>query len=180
MDHQTFRIWILEDETLSTEEQLKLEQHLAQCPECSRLSQSLNAALQTIRSASELPTPPEFTSRWTASLAARKREQEKKQARVLTITLTSSAFVILLVSFFTFKPEVSLISMAAGFISTVVQLLNGFQEAASFITHLFQTLHPSTLAVTILVIAAWILLASFTLGLSIWKLAIKKKEVTKQ
>ena len=114
MEHQPFKAWILDDENLSDEEKVQLSEHLAVCPECEQLSENLNAALQAIRVAPEMAAPAGFTQRWSASLAARKREEEKRQARSLGIALSSSALVIAIGAMLIFVPELSLISMTAG------------------------------------------------------------------
>lgn len=176
MEHQPFKTWILDDENLSEEEQGRLEEHLAACPECARLSQNLKVALKAIRSAPELAAPPDFTRRWTAALADRKREEEKRQARSLGIALSSSALVIALGALLIFVPEFSLISMTAGFITTVLNCLEVIRTAISFITTLFKSISPATMLVLFVVVGGWLLLASFTLALSVWKLAIKKVE----
>ena len=179
MDHYPFKSWILDEIELDQEQRQQLEEHLAGCPQCAQLSQALTIALQTIRSASEQAAPPDFTRKWTATLEARRREQEKKQARTLTIVLGSTALIIALVSLYIFAPEMSLISLAAGFISTIVGVLNGLQHAVGLIVGTFEKLSPSTVIISALILAGWTILAVFTLGLSIWKLAFRKSEVNK-
>ncbi len=179
MDHYHFKNWILDDIELDAAQRGELEAHLAECPQCAQLSRSLNIALHTIRSAPEQAAPLNFTRNFVSSLEARRLEQERKQARTLTIVLASTALIIALVSLYIFVPELSLISLAAGFISAVVGLLNGLQQTLSFIVGAYNKLTPSTVVITALVFAGWVLLASLTLGLSIWKLAFRKSEVDK-
>jgi len=176
MEHQPFKTWILDDENLSDDEMVRLSDHLAVCPECAQLSRNLNTALQSIRVAPEVAAPEGFTYRWSASLAARKREEEKRQARSLAIALSSSALVIAMGALLIFVPDLSLISMTAGLISTVVNVLNGLQTALSFVATFFKTINPTTTILLFSVLGGWLLLASFTLGLSVWKLVIKKVE----
>lgn len=178
-DHDPYRNWILEDIELDAAQRGELEAHLAVCPRCAQLSNALNIALRTIRGASELAPPPDFTRRFLSSLETRRREQERKEARTLTIVLVSTALLIVLVSLYIFVPEVSLISLAAGTISTIVGLLNGAQQVVSFIVGTFNKLNSSTLIISALIFTGWILLASLTLGLSIWKLAFRKSEEQK-
>ncbi len=177
MEHQPFKTWILDDEDLSDEERVRLSDHLAICPECAQLSKNLNTALQSIRVAPEVAAPAGFTHRWSMSLAARKREEEKRQARHLAIALSSSALVIAVGALLIFVPELSLISMTAGLITTVVNVLNALQTALSFITAFFKSINLSTTILLFTILGGWLLLASFTLGLSVWKLAIKKVEI---
>lgn len=176
MEHQPYKTWILDDEDLSDDQNLRLNDHLAACPECAQLSENLNSALLAIRVAPEVAAPAGFTQRWSAALATRKREEEKQQARSLGIALGSSALVIAVGAMLIFIPGLSLISLTAGLITTVVNVLDGMQTAVSFATTLFKSISPATMVLLFSIAGGWLLLASFTLGLSVWKLAIKKVE----
>lgn len=177
MNHYPFRNWILDEAELNVAQQEELEAHLAECPQCAQISRSLSAALQVVRAAPERSAPPGFTRRWVNALNERQREQERKQARTLTIVLGATAFTIALVSLYIFLPEISLISLAAGIITAIVGLLNSVQQVINFIVGTFTKISTSTLVLSALVISGWIILASLTLGLSIWKLAFRKSEV---
>jgi len=179
MENKTFKSWILDDETLNDEEQARLNEHLAECEDCAQLKANLEAALQMVRSAPEMPAPPDFTSRFTASLAARKREEEQRQARALTLALASSAIVVALGELLIFIPEISLISLTAGFLSSVLYCIEIVQSTFSFVGGFIRNANPSSLITVFVVLGGWILLASLTLALSIWKLAIKKVEIKK-
>ncbi|HNR01753.1 MAG TPA: hypothetical protein PKK59_04390 [Anaerolineaceae bacterium] len=179
MNHYPFRSWILDEADLNDTQREELQAHLELCPECAQLSRSLSIALQTVREAHEQAAPPDFTRRFMASLEARQREQERKQARTLTLVLAATALIIVMVSLYIFVPELSLISLAATTIAAVVGLLTSLQQALSFVLNAFQKLSPSTLIISGVILAGWVLLASLTLGLSIWKLAFRKSEVRK-
>lgn len=174
MDHQTYKSWILNDELLSGEDEIQLEEHLAECQECMQLKINLDTALRMVRLAPQVPAPPDFTQRFTLSLVERKREEEKRQARALTLALSSSALVIALGAILIFLPEISLISLTAGLISSVLRCFEVVQSTTSFISGFVKNANPSSLVTLFVVIGGWIVLASLTLALSVWKLAIKK------
>lgn len=176
MDHQTIKSWILDDIALNDEERSKLSDHLAECADCATLMKNLEAALQIVRSAPEITAPSNFSKRFSASLATRKREEEKKQARSLTLALTSSAIVVAIGALLIFLPEVSLISLTTGFISTVLSLFDVIGSTVVFLNGYVKNLNPSTLLTAFVIFGSWILLASLTLAFSVWKLAIKKVE----
>jgi hypothetical protein len=175
MEHQPFRTWILEKEPLTIEQQANLEDHLASCPECARLSLNLDSALQIVRSAPEVAAPEGFSRRWQASLAQRKHAEEKRQARNLAFSLIGSAIVVAIGAVLIFNPEVSLISLAAGSLTSFLTLVASAESVIEFITHLARTLDPTLLALVLILLGGWILLSTFTLALSIWKLAIKRE-----
>jgi anti-sigma factor RsiW len=174
MDHQTYKSWILNDELLSGEDLTQLEEHLAECIECARLKTNLDTALRMVRLAPPVPAPPNFTQHFTTSLAARKREEEKHQARSLTLALSSSAMVVAFGALLIFLPDISLISLTAGLISSMLRVFELAQSTASFVSGFVNNANPSSLVTLFVVIGGWIVLASLTLALSVWKLAIKK------
>ena len=179
MRHDHYRDLVLDEETISAEEKAELAQHLQTCEECSRFSRAVQGSLRMISSAPEIQPPQSFTRTWLADFESRKRAQEKKQARTLVFALAGSILVIVLASLVIFLPELSLISLTAGFISTLVHLAGTITRLWTALASFFQALRPSTLVFSLFIAVAWTLLACFTLGLSVWKLAIKKVEVKK-
>ncbi len=175
MNHQPYENWILDEPQLSDEEKQELAHHLRDCSECSRLANGWNTVQRTIQASPMKPAPADFTGKWSSSLASRKREQEKKQARTLVISLSSGAGAILLAIAIYFLPDFSLISLVASFISTMLSASNMVSNFWSITIKLIQTIPLSTLIVTIVIVSGWVLLASITLGLSIWKLAFRRK-----
>ena len=176
MNHQPYETWILDNPPITEEEKQDLNIHIQECPDCSHLHQGWNLVEQSIRSSQIHPAPSNFTQRWSASLERRKREQEKKQARTLVLALVSGALAVGITLCIMFLPEFSLISLTAGFISTILSLFTGIENFWSILLNLAQTVSPTTLIITVLVISGWVILASFTLGLSIWKLAFNRGE----
>ncbi len=174
MNHQPYESWILDNPPISTEEKRELEQHIKVCPECSRLQKGWGLVEQSLQSRQIQPAPQNFTHKWSASLERRKREQEKKQARTLVIALCSGAFAILIALAIFFLPDFSLISLIASFISTMATFFGGIEDFWSILINLAQAVSPATLIVTILIVSSWVILACFTLGLSIWKIAFKR------
>jgi len=175
MNHQPFENWILDESQLSVEEKQELAHHLRDCPDCDRIAKGWSSVHRTIQASQMKSAPADFTGKWNASLARRKREQEKKQARTLVISLSSGASAVLLATTIYFFPDFSLISLTAGFISTLLSVSNSIGNFWSITIKLIQTIPLSTLIVTIVIVSGWVLLASITLGLSIWKLAFRRK-----
>lgn len=174
MNHQPYEKWILDDSVLSVEEKNDLTHHLQECPECLRLQQGWMTAEHSLKTTLIQPAPGNFTKKWNAHFALRKREQEKRQARNLVISLCSLAGVLFVSLVIIVLPDISLISLTASLISTGLAVINGIQNFGVIILKLFRAVPTSTLAVTIFIVAGWVLLVCFTLGLSIWKLAFKR------
>ncbi len=174
MNHQPYETWILDNSTNTEAERRDLEQHIHECPQCSQLQEGWNLVELSIRSSQIQPAPSGFTQTWISNLERRKRELEKKQARNLIITLITGAVAIGIALCVLFLPDFSLISLTAGFISTTFACFSGIENFWAILFKLAQAVPPSTLIITIFIISSWVILACFTLGLSIWKLAFKR------
>lgn len=175
MSHQPFENWILDEPPVTPDEKQELAKHINECPECGHLVEGWKSVQHSIRVSEMYSAPADFTAKWSENLARRKREQEKRQARILITSLCSGAGALLIALVILYLPEFSLISLAAGFISTLFAVINGIGNFWSITFKLIQTVPTTTLIVTIAIVSGWVLLASFTLGLSIWKLAFRRK-----
>lgn len=176
MNHQPYESWILDNPPITKEEKQDLDHHVKECPECFQLQKGWNLVEHSLRSSRIQSAPSDFTQRWSASLERRRRELEKKHARILIIILVSGAVAIGITLGILFLPELSLISLTAGFISTMFNLFSGVENFWAVLLKLAQAVPPSTLIITIFIVSSWVILACFTLGLSIWRLAFKRGE----
>ncbi|MBP9676598.1 MAG: zf-HC2 domain-containing protein [Anaerolineaceae bacterium] len=179
MKHNPFESWIFDESELDPQQQEQLEAHLAQCPRCAQLANALNLALQGIRALPEKTAPPNFTNKCAASLVARRQAQERKQARTLAIVLISTALLVATVSLYLLTPNFSLISLAAETIATVISVLSSLNWLIATITGFFQNISAPILIGGILLFAAWVILAVFTLGFAFWKVAFRQSEANK-
>lgn len=174
MNHQPYETWILDEHPVSDEHKIALEEHLKTCPECVKLKRSWVMVEKTLISTPVKQAPARFVNDWKGSLAARKRAQEKKQARTLLISLCSGGVAIMIALAALFLPEFSLISVGVGFVTTLVQLLTGLENFWSIIFRLSRSIPVSTIIITGVLISSWIILACLAWGLSIWKLAFRR------
>lgn len=179
MKHNPFESWIFDESNLEPHQLEQLEAHLAQCPRCAQIANNLNLALQSIRALPEEPAPPNFAQKWAASLVARKQAHERKQARTLAIVFVSTALLIAFVSLYLFTPGFSLISLAAGTISTVISVLNNLNWFVTALTSVFQNISTPVLIGGVLIFGSWVILAVFTLGFAVWKVAFRQSEANK-
>jgi hypothetical protein len=90
MNHQPFEDWLLDDESLTTQQQRELQVHLRSCTLCSAIAAS-NLELHT----KHLATPqPGFTERFRPRLIVWKKEQLRRQA-IGTIVLVAAGVALL-------------------------------------------------------------------------------------
>jgi len=90
MNHQPFEDWLLEDESLTIQQERELQVHLRSCTSCLGIAAS-NVALHTRHLV--LPQPG-FTERFKPRLAAWKREQLRRQA-LGTVVLVAAGLALL-------------------------------------------------------------------------------------
>jgi anti-sigma factor RsiW len=173
MNHQPFENWILDELTRTPQEQNSLDQHLKECPDCYRLQRSWSKVQQQIVAAPRKTAPASFMSHWKSNFAARQKEQERRQARTLLISLASGAGAILIALAVIMLPDFSVISLLVGFLTAVVKLFSGLESTWSMATNIFNSAPTITLVVTGLMIAGWISLAAFAWGISIWRITTK-------
>lgn len=171
MRHQPYENWILEIEKPNPAQRQELQAHLAECQTCAGFADAHNQVNRVLTRAATIPAPSGFTARWNLSLATRKREQERRQARAMLISLSSIAVGLFLAAAVLLLPEISFISLAANALSTSVSVLNGVANFWSTVSRLVQVVPPGIILLTSVFISSWILLACTVWGLSIWKLA---------
>lgn len=90
MNHQPFEDWLLDDDSLTIQQQRELQLHLRSCTSCSAIAAS-NLALHTRQLA--IPQPG-FTNRFRPRLAAWQKEQLRRQA-MGTIVLVGAGLILL-------------------------------------------------------------------------------------
>jgi anti-sigma factor RsiW len=174
MRHQPYENWILEIEKPDPTQRQELQAHLAECHTCARFADAHNQVERVLNRAVTTHALAGFTVRWKASLVERKREQERKQAQAMLISLSSIAVGLFLAAAVLLLPEISFISLAANALSTSVNVLNGVANFWSTISRLAQVVPPGIIILTSIFISSWILLACTVWGLSIWKLAFQR------
>ena len=173
MSHQPFEQWILDDQSLSSDETELLADHLQQCSDCSRLQDQWKCVEQTLQNAPIMYAPEGFSVRWQQSFLARKAVQQKENRKRFIYFLIFGSFTSLLMyitlSIISGSPIRSFIMLIKGGTQFAVRLSN----INVFINSILSYLPP------IFPILLWILLA-FSLilmlalwGLTFWRFSIK-------
>lgn len=173
MNHQPFENWILDDEKISPQEQELLTRHIKECPGCYQLQNSWNKVRSQIESSPVKQAPSGFVNRWTNNFAKRQKEQERKQARTLLISLTSGIGAVAIAMAIILLPDFSLISVLVGFLGAIVKIFSGIESLWSFMRSFVTTAPTITLVIGGLFTAGWISLAAFAWGVSIWRISTK-------
>lgn len=180
MNHQPYENWILDEVQINSQEQDSLKEHLKECPECYKLYHSWNKVQTEIKSTPIQPAPAGFMNRWKYEFASRQREQERRQARTLFISLASGAGAVLIALAVILLPDFSFISLVVRFLTTIVKLFSGLESIVSISKSLIDSASTITLIISGLFIAGWISLSVFAWGLSIYRITTKGVKTNEQ
>jgi predicted anti-sigma-YlaC factor YlaD len=80
MVHRPFEDWLLDEEPLSTEKAVALQEHLQGCSSCRQLSQAWKEVEVDLRTSPVLAPRTGFTNRWQARLEADRRRLHRRQS----------------------------------------------------------------------------------------------------
>jgi len=101
MDHKPYESWLVADEPLLPEQEMRLQEHLKSCEACRQLHSSWDEIEGIFEERIFILPKPDFTERWQRRLAAEINiETEKQQARSTWMFLaatTGSAFLVLVI-----------------------------------------------------------------------------------
>ena len=91
MDHRPFENWLLDNKSLTANEQQQLNSHLRECPSCVALAE-VDLALKSVKMAAPAAG---FTDRFQARLAARKQALRRRNAwGFVLLTLCVLSFLV--------------------------------------------------------------------------------------
>jgi predicted anti-sigma-YlaC factor YlaD len=96
MSHQPFETWILDVETLPSEDRRVLQEHLESCTQCRSLRDKWHSVQHELRARVVAVPAPGFTQRWQAGLAERRAQAVRRQAWKVFLIFLGGAMVFLL------------------------------------------------------------------------------------
>jgi anti-sigma factor RsiW len=173
MNHQPYEDLLLDDAPLTPGEKEMLSQHLATCPQCARLEQSLRALDHEFKVAPAVSPAIGFTSRWQASLPARRKKHEREQTRIILISMATTvvATCITLAAFLI--PNISPVTIFVNLFTDLVKLVYSVAQFWSFIGSFFSAI-PAGLTIGILItISAWLSLTLLAWGITLYRITLK-------
>ena len=100
MVHRPFEDWLLDEERLTTEKAVALQEHLQSCASCRQLSQAWQEVEVDLRTSPTLAPRMGFTNRWQARLESDRRRLHRRQsAAALGFSLGGAALLFGSLSF---------------------------------------------------------------------------------
>jgi anti-sigma factor RsiW len=155
MEHQPFRMWLVDRSNLNEDEEEILQNHLSACPDCAALERDLKEMDLNLHN-SPMHSPREgFTLRFLTSLPERREKEQMRQVKRwmigLSIALGANLILISTASILTrttFAWLVNLTSIYSGIMGTY--------EQSSRVLHTMSVLIPQQVWLPLILVAfAW-------------------------
>lgn len=173
MSHQPFEQWILDDQSLSSDETNLLADHLQQCSDCSRLQDQWTCVEQTLKKAPVMRAPEGFSVRWQQTFLARKALQQKANKKRFIYFLIFGSFTSLLMyltlSVISGSPIRSFILLVKESTQFAVRL----SHINIFINSILSYLPPAFPIILWILLALSLILMLAIWGLTFWRFSIK-------
>jgi anti-sigma factor RsiW len=177
MNHQPFENWILDENQLSEPQKQEFLSHLEKCPKCAGLEKSWKAARREVKTMPVVAAPTDFSKRFSASLAERRKAHEQHQARVLLISLVSSGIAILITLGVFLLPHTSMISMMITMLTGTLQVLNLISQLWIFLTSLLKAAPASFLISVGVLVSLFVSMLSVVWAFSFYKITTKGMQI---
>jgi len=179
MNHQPYENWLLDEKILTPAEKEQLGQHLAGCPQCARMEESLRMLDREFRAIPAVAPPAGFSTRWQGSLANRRRKQQREQTRIILISMAATSVAVGITAAGFLLPRVSPITFVANILTDVVKLVNAVSQFWLFVSS-FLAAAPASLSIGITVtIILWTSLTLLAWGISLYRITLKGIRTTK-
>jgi len=171
MDHQPFEEWIFEQKERTKEDNIKLNQHLLECDQCTDL-QSAWGQVETLLFQTPMAVPAiGFSQRFAARMEMNKEVLHKKQAIKTLIGVGLILIIITLILGAIFFLSYTTGELIVGAVSTFTGIVQAFINLRAMVFQFFQSIP------TIAVVFGWILLIVWGIiltplwGLTVWKVS---------
>ncbi|MBE0688386.1 MAG: hypothetical protein IH585_20525 [Anaerolineaceae bacterium] len=171
MDHQPFEEWIFEQKERTKEDNIKLNQHLLECDQCTDL-QSAWGQVETLLFQTPMAVPAiGFSQRFAARMEMNKEVLHKKQAIKTLIGDGLILIIITLILGAIFFLSYTTGELIVGAVSTFTGIVQAFINLRAMVFQFFQSIP------TIAVVFGWILLIVWGIiltplwGLTVWKVS---------
>jgi anti-sigma factor RsiW len=165
MEHQPFRMWLVDRSNLNEDEEEILRNHLAACTECAALEKDLAVADQIL-----LNSPPRipregFTRRFLVSLPERRQQEQMRQVKIwmigIFLALVVNFTLIVAASIYTRTTTAWLVNLAV-----IYGSLLAFLDQSSLVLHTVSLVIPQQVWIPLVIIGvAWGIAGA---GLWVW------------
>lgn len=171
MDHQPFEEWIFEQKERTKEDNIKLNQHLLDCDQCTDL-QSAWGQVETLLFQSSMVAPaPGFTHRFATRMELRKEELYKKQAMKTLIGVGLILIIITLILGALFFLSYTTGELIVGAVSTFSGFVQAYINLRAMVFQFFQNLPPIAIIFGWIILIVWGIILTPLWGFTVWKVS---------
>lgn len=178
MNHKKYEEMILMPEALAPEEREEVQQHIASCEACRKLSLQWQKTQRLLNRPQPMATPaPGFSARFAQSIDKRKEAEQQRQLRrfisILMAVMLVAILTFAVIYYSTNSPEM-IIKNIVGASAQMLFLWESLKAIIATVTGFL----PAVLLIPFLLTAASVMFTLTLLWLvSIWKLAFQKETV---
>jgi anti-sigma factor RsiW len=167
MVHQPFDNWLLDQDSLSSEQRREMEAHLLTCPECQQLRANWLAVAGLVKSLPQAAPAPGFSRRWQKLQLERSTRQQPRQVRMFFLALLAGSLASLaLLSLFFAISRVTLSQVLVAGTRFLTSLYSVWVQAQSFFSS--QLSGPTATAL-------WVLISSgICILVIVWIVAVNR------
>ncbi len=178
MNHQPFETWILDEERLSTEDEVALKLHLKTCPDCQILQENWKLIRNEIQQIAPISPKPGFTDRWLMSLPERRKvEYQRLERRFLAFLIIAFIFTL-----GTILSGSLLFTSPAGLFSRIIETLTavsvGFHKFLGVVISILGTMPPAIPTLLLIMGASFIGFSILLWLVMLWRISQKRIKIS--
>ena len=169
-NHQPFEEWVYSRETISSQEELALQEHLKDCPNCRSLVNTLDEVESILKTEPVHSPAPGFTARWqTRLIEQRARKQKRQTASFIVLSVIGAVLLLTILIMFMWpilrSPYPFLLALVYQ-ITLVYSFLSTFTQAGVTVMRTMLKVVPATI---------WISMTITMVGLiALWLIAFQR------
>lgn len=171
MGHQPFEEWIFEDKNKTQQQEILLNQHLAQCPSCSSMQESWKAVEREFQNAAMVSPLPGFMDRWQSTFVNKKAIEHQMQAIKSFIGISCAILITMgaLITWIILTNSVS--DVIVGSLNIYSSAMQAYINLRAMILQFFRSAPPITPYLFWIVIAGWGGILTGLWGMTIWRVS---------
>lgn len=171
MDHQPFEEWIFEQKERTNESSIKLNQHLLECDQCTKM-QSAWDQVETLLFQTPMVAPASgFTQRFATRMEMNKEVLLKKQAIKTLIGVGMILIIITLILGAIFFLSYTTGELIVGAVSTFTGFVQAFINLRAMVFQFFNNLPPIAIIFGWIMLIVWGIILTPLWGFTVWKVS---------
>jgi len=166
MSHQPFEDWLFSGETLESQQEQSLQDHLNQCEQCQAISIALNQVDDVFLNSPSPEPALGFTQRWFERLTiAREHQQIKRTWTIILVLFSAATMITIAITLlnlntlnwaYQLSQFIASFSLFAGKINQLWRFMLSIYDVFPLILPIFIVLGMGLVSLTIVLFITWI------------------------